>query len=108
MNSIIIDIFGWILIGSGAFFVMTGGLGLLRLPDVYCRIHAAGLTDTLGAGLMMVGLMLYAGATLVTVKLILVLVFLLFTSPTASHALAHAARLDGVVPWTKKNTKEKR
>ena len=70
---------------------ITGAIGLVRFPDLYTRMHAVGVTDTGGAGLMLVGLMLQAGLTLVTVKLVLILWFLLFTGPVASHALAKAA-----------------
>ena len=92
------DIASWILIGAGSLFVMVGGIGVLRLPDIYTRMHAAGVTDTMGAGLMMVGLMVEAGPTLVAVKLGLILIFGLFTSPTATHALAYAAYSSGVKP----------
>ncbi|MBT6441054.1 MAG: monovalent cation/H(+) antiporter subunit G [Alphaproteobacteria bacterium] len=104
----VLDVLSWITISAGAFFILAGGIGLIRLPDVFCRVHAAGLTDTVGAGLMLTGLMLQAGATLVTVKLVLIMVFLIFTSPTASYALAHAALLDGIKPWTKADRKERK
>ncbi|HPF57333.1 MAG TPA: monovalent cation/H(+) antiporter subunit G [Candidatus Competibacteraceae bacterium] len=78
----------------GAFFVIVGGAGLLRMPDFYTRMHAAGVTDTLGAGLILLGLMLQAGWTLITAKLLLILIFLWLTSPTASHALVRAALSD--------------
>ena len=94
--SIIIDILGWILLISGGAFVIIGGIGVLRMPDVFTRLHAAGITDTLGAALIIIGLMLQSEArlSLITVKLLLILFFLLFTSPTASHALAQAALSD--------------
>ena len=94
----VLDVASWVCLGAGAFFVVVGGLGLLRLPDFYARIHAAGITDTLGAWLILIGLMFQAGWTLVTVKLLLVLFFLLCTSPMASHALAKAAWVRGVAP----------
>lgn len=81
----------WALILGGSAFALIGGLGLHRLPDFFTRLHAAGITDTLGAGLILAGLMVQGGLTLVTVKLFLILGFLLFTSPTATHALAKAA-----------------
>ncbi len=92
------DIASWALLVSGGGFCISGGLGLLRLPDVYARMHAAGITDTLGAGLMLGGLMLQGGLSLVSVKLFLILVFLLFTSPTSTYALANAAYRRGVAP----------
>jgi multicomponent Na+:H+ antiporter subunit G len=76
---------------SGGFFCISGGVGMLRFPDFYTRIHAAGVTDTLGAGLILIGLMLQSTDLIVVLKLILVLLFGLLTSPTASHALAKAA-----------------
>lgn len=99
--SFALDVASWILLMGGSILIIVGGIGLLRLPDFYCRIHAAGITDTLGAWLILAGLMLQAGLTLVTVKLILVLVFLATTSPTSSHALAKAAWLRGLQPWTR-------
>lgn len=96
--ALVIDILSWLLIVGGGFFVIAGGIGVLRFPDVYSRMHAAGLTDTLGAALMLFGLMLQAGPTMVTVKLIIILVFLWFTSPTSSYALANAALLAGLKP----------
>ena len=96
----LIDILSWGFLGTGSFLVIVGGIGLLRLPDFYTRIHAAGITDTLGAWLILIGLMFQGGLSLVTVKLILVLIFLVITSPTSSHALAKAAWLRGLRPWT--------
>ncbi len=81
---------------TGAIFCVIGGIGLLRMPDLYTRIHAAGLTDTLGIGLILIGLTLQSGWSLVTVKLILILVYMLITSPTTTHALVKAAYAHGV------------
>ena len=94
----VVDVLGWIFIASGSVFVIIGGVGLLRFPDFYSRIHAAGITDTMGAWLILVGLMFSAGLTLVTVKLVFLLFFLLMTSPLASHALAKAAFMRGLKP----------
>ncbi len=85
------DLFSWACLLVGGFFGIVGGIGVVRLPDFFTRLHGAGLTDTLCAALILIGLMLQAGLTLTTVKLILILVFLFFTSPTATHALAKAA-----------------
>lgn len=93
------DIFSWLLLLAGGFFVIVGGIGILRMPDFCTRLHAAGITDTLGAMLILLGLMIQGGLTLITVKLILILLLLLFTSPTASHALAKAALSDNVKPF---------
>ncbi len=93
-----IDIVSWLFIGFGGLFSLTAGIGILRLPDFYTRMHAVGIGDTLGVGLITVGLMFQAGWTMPTIKLILILVFLLFTSPTASYALANAAVNAGLKP----------
>ena len=98
--SIIADVLGWVLLVSGGFFVITGGIGMVRFPDFFTRIHAAGVTDTAGAGLILLGLMVQAGFTLVTVKLGFILWFLLFTGPVATHALAKAALHGRLEPLT--------
>lgn len=92
----VLDILSWILLVTGAAFCVIGGVGVLRLPEFYARTHAASIGDTLGAGLILVGLMLQAGFTLVLVKLVMVLVLLMLTSPTASHALVKSAYAHGV------------
>lgn len=91
MMAFVIDMLSWACLLGGGFFVLVGGIGLLRLPDFFTRLHAAGITDTLGAGLIVLGLALQSGLSLVTVKLFLLLGFLIFTSPTATHAIARAA-----------------
>ena len=92
------DILSWIMLTSGGVFVFIGGLGALRMPNLYTRMHAASLTDTIAAALIIGGIMLQAGATLATIKLAAILMFLLLTSPTASNALASAAILSGLEP----------
>ena len=87
------------LLLGGSFFLLTGALGVVRLPDVFTRMHAAGMTDTMGAGMIVAGLAVYSGADLVTARLLLVLAFLWFTSPIATHAVAKAALSGGVVPY---------
>jgi len=93
-----IDILSWIMLTAGGVFVFIGGLGALRMPNLYTRMHAASLTDTMAAVLVIGGIMLQAGATLATIKLAAILLFLLLTSPTASNALASAAILSGLQP----------
>ena len=93
-----IDIVSAVLLISGGLFVLVGGIGVLRMPDLYTRMHAASVTDTMGALLVILGVTLQAGFTLASVKLAAILVFLLFTSPTASYALANAALLAGIKP----------
>ncbi|MFH1568778.1 MAG: monovalent cation/H(+) antiporter subunit G [Gemmatimonadota bacterium] len=91
-----VDAISWGLLMGGAFFCLVGGVGLLRLPEFYTRLHAAGITDTLGAALVLSGLMLQAGSWLVAAKLALILGMLWLTSPTSSHAIAKAARMSGL------------
>jgi multicomponent Na+:H+ antiporter subunit G len=93
-----VDIVSWILLIAGSLFCVIGGIGLLRLPDFFSRMHGAGITDTLGAALVLVGLMVQAGLSLLTVKLIMILVILWLTSPTSTHAIAKAARMSGLDP----------
>jgi len=94
----VIDILSWVLLTGGGVFVFIGGLGALRMPNLYTRMHAASLTDTMGAVMVLGGIMLQAGLTLATIKLAAILLFLLLTSPTASNALASAAILSGLQP----------
>ncbi|MDH3626547.1 MAG: monovalent cation/H(+) antiporter subunit G [Acidobacteriota bacterium] len=99
MNSLpILESIGWGLMAVGGLFAMIGGLGLLRLPDLYTRMHGAGITDTLGATLILAGLSLHSGFSLITVKLFAIWFFLLVTSPTSTHALARAAMSHGIRP----------
>ena len=94
----IIDILSWILLTAGGALGIVGGIGIYRFPDFYTRLHAAGITDTLCALLILLGLGLQAGWSLAAFKLALIYVFLFFTSPTASHALANAAMHSGLQP----------
>lgn len=99
--SLILDLAAWAAIGAGSLFILVGTLGLLRLPDVFTRLHGAGMTDTLGAGLLVAGMLMRTTDWLVAAKLVLILVFLAFTSPMTSHALARAALHAGLQPWTR-------
>ena len=114
------DIIGWVFLAiswtcllAGSFFAVVGGIGVLRFPDLFSRMHGSGITDTLGAGLLMVGLMFQSfrdGITtlahegfdadpwLAAAKLLMILFFLLITSPTSGYALAQAALTHGVKP----------
>lgn len=96
--SLLLEWVSWACLLAGGFFCVVGALGLLRMPDFYTRMHAASVTDTLGAGLILFGLMLQAGLTLVTAKLLIIVLLIAFTSPTATHALAKAALTRGVRP----------
>lgn len=97
----ILNTIALMVIICGLFFMVVGALGLLRLPDFYTRAHASGKCDTLGEGLMLVGFMLYEGATLISLKLLLLVIFIYISSPTAVHALVNVAYNRGVRPWQK-------
>ena len=92
----------WAMILGGALFVVAGGVGLVRMPDLYTRLHAASVTDTGGTILLAIGLFVQAvfvfGNAVAALKVLLILFFTLFTAPTASHALAKIALLSGQVP----------
>jgi multicomponent Na+:H+ antiporter subunit G len=105
--SIAADWLGWIFLAIGSLFCVVGTLGLVRMPDFYTRVHAASITDTLGAGFMLLGMMFVAGITLVTVKLVVIGGLIFFTSPTATHALAKAALHRGVEPQLGAPTRER-
>lgn len=94
----VLDALSWICIIVGVIFCLIGGYGLIKLKDVFARLHAASLIDTFGVGFVLLGLMFQAGLTLVTAKLALILIFIFFTSPTATHALARAAINHDVFP----------
>ena len=89
--ALLLDVLSWICLLGGAIFLLIGAIGVLRFPDFYTRLHAVSVCDTLGAGLVLAGLMLQGGLSLVTVKLLLIFYFMVFTGPTAVHALAEAA-----------------
>lgn len=94
----------------GSFLCISGGIGILRFPDFYTRMHAVGVTDTLAAGLIIVGLMLQLPELAVVIKLLMILLMTLFINPTASHFLAKAAFQSGLQPilGSKEGNKEER
>ncbi|MCG7873115.1 MAG: monovalent cation/H(+) antiporter subunit G [Candidatus Thiodiazotropha lotti] len=93
-----IDILSSIFLLVGAGLGIIGGIGIHRFPDFYTRLHAIGITDTLSALMILLGLALQAGWSIAAFKLALIFVFLFFSSPTASHALANAAQHSGLKP----------
>lgn len=103
----IADIVSWVLIVLGSFFIIAGAIGVLRMPDLFTRMHAASVIDTLGAGLLAGGFILQAGFSLVTVKLLFVLLLFFFTGPVAAHALAQAALHAGVEPQLDEDRRSK-
>lgn len=94
----VLDAASWVCLVAGGLFCIVGGVGMLRMPDFYTRMHAASVIETLGGGLILLGLMLQAGLTLVAVKLLIVALLIFFASPTATHALAQAAMARGLQP----------
>lgn len=94
----ILDIISWICIVIGAFFSITGAVGLFRFPDFYSRAHAAGIDETAGVFLILLGLLIQNGFDLNGAKLIFIFLFFLLTNPVATHALAKAARHGGLKP----------
>lgn len=101
----ILNVLSWIFLLTGGAFGLIGGIGMIRFPDFYTRLHAAGVTDTLCTLLIVLGLLIQSGLSLLTLKMLLILLFLLFTAPTATHALARAAMLDGLEPMISKHRK---
>lgn len=94
-----------IFLSAGMFFLYVGAIGLLRLPDFFTRLHAAGKCDTLGTLLCLTGLMFYQGVHLTSLKLLLIWSFILLASPTGTHALSRAAYRVGLKPWTREGVK---
>lgn len=92
------DIASIVAFAIGAVFLIIGAIGVVRLPDFWARLHGAGIIDTLGAEMILIGMMFQAGFSLVTVKLILIGTFVFLTSPTATHAVANAAYVAGLRP----------
>lgn len=106
---LVFDVVTWVFLVTGLFFMLVGTAGVLRMPDVFTRLHAAGMTDTMGAGFLLLGMGVHTvlgithgetGYWAVLVRLVLVYAFLTFTSPISTHALARAAIAGGAKPWT--------
>jgi len=96
----VMDIISWIALLLGGFLCISGGVGIFRFPDFYTRMHAASVTDTLGSGLIILGLLLQSNFEwLVVTKLLFIVLFIFLTSPTSSHALAKAAMHARLKPW---------
>jgi multicomponent Na+:H+ antiporter subunit G len=98
--SLVVDLASWVLLVAGGAFCVIGGVGLIRMPGFYPRAHAASVIETLGAGLILIGLLVQAGWTLAAVKLLMLGLIIFFASPTATHALTRAALLRGIKPMT--------
>jgi len=98
----VMDVLSAVFLAVGSLLLLSGAVGLLRFPDFYTRIHATSVSETLGAALMLIGLMLLAEFGIVLFKLLFILLFLLITCPTASHAMARAAQHGGLKPYARK------
>lgn len=106
MMAILADIVTFICLVGGIVSMLIGSYGLLKLPDLFARMHAAGMVDTLGLGLIVIGLIIQAGFSLVSFKLFLIIVFVLYTGPAVTHALAQAALNAGVRPEVDHDSRE--
>lgn len=95
---LILDLVSWAFLLGGSFFCIVGAAGLLRMPDAFTRLHAASVVDTLGVGLIIIGLMVQSGLTLTTARLAIILALVFFTSPVAGHAIARAMKHRDVKP----------
>jgi multicomponent Na+:H+ antiporter subunit G len=100
---IALDIISGAFLLIGVFFGLTGAVGLFRFPDFFTRVHAASVTDSVSAIFILTGFALQSGFSLITVKLAFILLFLLLTAPTASHALAKSARHGGLLTLAEKS-----
>jgi multicomponent Na+:H+ antiporter subunit G len=98
VSIILIEGLGWILVLAGSLFVVIGAVGMVRMPDLYTRMHAVSVIDSIGAALLLLGLILQAGLGLVALKLLFILLLLFFTGPVVTHALAQAALHERLEP----------
>ena len=100
-------IISYILIIIGSFFVISGAIGIIRFPDFYSRMHPAGLIDSAGAPLILVGCAVQYGISFTSFKIIILIAFLLFTGSTSTHILSKAAMLTGLKPYGKVDDSDK-
>lgn len=101
-----LQVIAGIIISLGAFFLLVGSIGLIRLPDFFSRTHATGKADTLGIMLVISGLLIFElshGFLLNSAKLLIIIAFVGLTNPTATNALAKAAFKFRMIPWFKKD-----
>lgn len=105
--SVAVDILSWILILGGSIFTVIGAVGTYRFPDFWSRLHAVSVSDSGGMILLIAGMCLQAGFTLITIKLVIIGVFLFITGPTATHAVANAALVSGLRPRSDVDAEQK-
>lgn len=103
MIAVALNTASWVLILAGSIFVVVGAIGLLRMPDLFTRMHAGSVSETLGAGLLLFGMMLQTELGLVTFKLVFILLLFIFTAPVVTHALAQAALHENIEPSLKED-----
>ncbi len=96
--SVVLDILGWGALVAGGFFCLIGAIGLHRMPDVFTRMHATSVSDTMGVGLLTLGMLSQTTDWTVAVRLVIIVIVLYVTGAVASHALARAALHDGAKP----------
>ena len=97
-----VEMLSWLAIVGGCIFVVIGSAGIVRFPDFWSRLHAASVVDSAGVILLIIGMCLQAGPNLITVKLLIIGLFLFITGPTATHAVANAALVSGLLPTGEK------
>lgn len=107
MMDVFVDAISWVFVLAGSFFILVGALGFIRMPDVYTRMHSASVIDTLGASLLLAGMLLQSPSLLVSFKLLVVAALLFFFGPVASHAIAQAALGAGVSPILTKDRRDR-
>jgi multicomponent Na+:H+ antiporter subunit G len=103
----VIDLASWTLILLGSFFTVAGALGLVRMPEIFTRMHAASVIDTVGVGFLILGMGLQAGFTLVTLKLVFLLALFFYIGPVVTHALAQACLHEGVEPMLAEDRRDR-
>ena len=106
--SMVADVLSWVFLLTGAFFTVVGGIGMLRLPDVFTRMHAAGIADTMGTGMILIGLLFQSDDWVVMAKLLLILYFIIFANPTSTHAVARSALDNDIRPLLPEEKKDHR
>ncbi|MEM7440379.1 MAG: monovalent cation/H(+) antiporter subunit G [Pseudomonadota bacterium] len=104
---LVVDVLSWVCLLGGSFFTIVGALGIVRLPDFWARLHASSVAESGGMILIILGLCLQAGWGLITVKLIIIGIFLFITGPTSTHAIANAALVTGWRPKLGKGVTQK-
>ena len=102
-----VDIASWVMILLGSFFTLVGAVGMIRMPEIFTRMHAASVIDTLGVGLLIAGMVLQAGFSLVTLKLLFLLGLFAITGPVVTHALAQACLHENVQPRLAEDRRER-